>query len=126
HKPGYTPGIDIRAKVTVLAEGARGHLTKRLVKRFDLDADSDPQSYSIGIKELWQLPEGRTSPGRIVHSFGWPADNNTYGGSFLYHLENNPVAIGYVSGLDCRGPEATPREALTRAKHHPHAEPPAQ
>src|SRR5690606_39025353 len=87
-KPGYTAGIDIRAKVTVLAEGARGHLTKRLVKRFGLDADSDPQAYSIGIKELWQLPAGRATPGKIVHSLGWPADTGTYGGSFLYHLEN--------------------------------------
>ncbi|ADV28274.1 Electron-transferring-flavoprotein dehydrogenase [Pseudoxanthomonas suwonensis 11-1] len=123
HKPGYTPGIDIRARVTVLAEGARGHLTKRLVKRFGLDADSDPQSYSIGIKELWQLPEGRTSPGRIVHSFGWPADNNTYGGSFLYHLENNQVAIGYVSGLDYKDPEYRPWEAFQQWKNHPHVKP---
>ncbi|RRN79827.1 MULTISPECIES: electron transfer flavoprotein-ubiquinone oxidoreductase [Pseudoxanthomonas] len=122
-KPGYTPGIDIRAKVTVLAEGARGHLTKRLIKRFGLDADSDPQSYSIGIKELWQLPEGRTSPGKIVHSFGWPADNDTYGGSFLYHLENNQVAIGYVSGLDYKDPEYRPWEAFQQWKNHPHVKP---
>ncbi|MBO7942194.1 NAD(P)/FAD-dependent oxidoreductase, partial [Streptomyces sp. S9] len=71
HKPGFTAGIDIRAKITVFAEGARGHLTKRLIKRFKLDADSDPQGYSIGIKELWQVPEERTSPGKIVHSVGW-------------------------------------------------------
>src|SRR5690606_11616813 len=110
-KPGYTAGIDIRAKVTVLAEGARGHLTKRLVKRFGLDADSDPQAYSIGIKELWQLPAGRVSPGRIVHSLGWPADSRTYGGSFLYHLDNDQVALGYVSGLDYKDPEFRPWEA---------------
>ncbi|MGN6513678.1 MAG: NAD(P)/FAD-dependent oxidoreductase, partial [Lysobacteraceae bacterium] len=84
HKPGFTAGIDIRAKVTVLAEGARGSLAKQLVKRFRLDADSDPQAYSIGIKELWQVPAGRVAPGRIVHTIGWPADNHTYGGSFLY------------------------------------------
>jgi len=119
HKPGYTPGIDIHAKVTVLAEGARGHLTKRLVKRFGLDADSDPQAYSIGIKELWQVPEGRVIPGKIVHTLGWPADTSTYGGSFLYHLDNHQIAIGYVSGLDYRDPEYKPWEAFQQWKNHP-------
>ena len=119
HKPGYTAGIDIHAKVTVLAEGARGHLTKRLVKQFALDKDSDPQGYSIGIKELWQLPEGRVSPGKIVHTLGWPADNHTYGGSFLYHLKNNQVALGYVSGLDYKDPEYKPWEAFQQWKNHP-------
>ena len=119
HKPGYTAGIDIRAKVTVLAEGARGHLTKRLVKRFGLDADSDPQGYSIGIKELWQVPAGRVSPGKIVHSFGWPADTQTYGGSFLYHLDADRIALGYVSGLDYRDPEYRPWEAFQQWKAHP-------
>ncbi|MDG6349104.1 electron transfer flavoprotein-ubiquinone oxidoreductase [Luteimonas sp. 8-5] len=119
HKPGFTAGIDIRAKLTVLAEGARGSLSKQLVKRFGLDADSDPQGYSIGIKELWQLPAGRTTPGRIVHSFGWPADNATYGGSFLYHLDNDQVALGYVSGLDYRDPEYKPWEAFQQWKNHP-------
>ena len=119
HKPGYTAGIDIRAKVTVLAEGARGHLTKRLVKRFKLDADSDPQGYSIGIKELWQVPEERVSPGRIVHSFGWPADSRTYGGSFLYHLDKGRIALGYVSGLDYQDPNYQPWEAFQQWKNHP-------
>ena len=119
HKPGFTAGIDIHAKVTVLAEGARGHLTKRLVKQFALDADSDPQAYSIGIKELWQVPEGRVSPGKIVHTLGWPADNQTYGGSFLYHLDNNQVALGYVSGLDYKDPEYKPWEAFQQWKNHP-------
>jgi electron-transferring-flavoprotein dehydrogenase len=118
-KPGYTAGIDIRAKVTVLAEGARGHLTKRLVKRFALDADSDPQGYSIGIKELWQVPAGRVSPGKIVHSFGWPADSHTYGGSFLYHLDADRIALGYVSGLDYSDPEYKPWEAFQQWKNHP-------
>ena len=119
HKAGYTQGIDIRAKVTVLAEGARGHLTKQLVKRFDLDADSDPQSYSIGMKELWQLPDGSTSPGKILHSIGWPADNQTYGGSFLYHLDKDRVAIGYVAGLDYVDPNFRPFEAFQQWKQHP-------
>ena len=123
HKPGYTAGIDIHAKVTVLAEGARGHLTKRLVKRFGLDADSDPQSYSIGIKELWQVPEGRVVPGKIVHSLGWPADSHTYGGSFLYHLPNNQLALGYVSGLDYRDPQYKPWEAFQQWKNHPTVKP---
>ncbi|MFP7722489.1 electron transfer flavoprotein-ubiquinone oxidoreductase [Lysobacter sp. A3-1-A15] len=123
HKAGYTAGIDIRAKVTVLAEGARGHLTKRLVKRFKLDADSDPQAYSIGIKELWQVPEGRTLPGKIVHSFGWPADNATYGGSFLYHLDNNRIALGFVSGLDYEDPNYRPWEAFQQWKNHPMVKP---
>jgi electron-transferring-flavoprotein dehydrogenase len=122
-KPGYTEGIDIRAKVTVLAEGARGHLTKLLTKHFDLAADSDPQTYSIGIKELWQLPPGRGTPGKIVHSLGWPADPRTYGGSFLYHLDGDRVALGYVSGLDYADPEYRPWEAFQQWKNHPHLAP---
>jgi len=123
HKPGFTQGIDIRAKVTVLAEGARGHLTKRLVKRFRLDAGSDPQGYSIGIKELWQVPEDRVTPGKIVHTLGWPADNNTYGGSFLYHLDKGRIALGYISGLDYHDPEYKPWEAFQQWKNHPSVKP---
>ena len=123
HKPGYTQGIDIRAKVTVLAEGARGHLTKRLVKRFNLDAHSDPQGYSIGIKELWQVPEERVSPGKIVHTLGWPADSRTYGGSFLYHLDKGRIALGYISGLDYEDPEYKPWEAFQQWKNHPTVKP---
>ncbi len=123
HKPGFAAGIDIHAKVTVLAEGARGHLTKRLIERFKLDANRDPQGYSIGIKELWQVPEDRVSPGKIVHSFGWPADNNTYGGSFLYHLDKGRIALGYVSGLDYADPEYKPWEAFQQWKNHPMIKP---
>ncbi|WP_133480093.1 electron transfer flavoprotein-ubiquinone oxidoreductase [Cognatilysobacter segetis] len=123
HKPGYTPGIDIRAKVTVLAEGARGHLTKRLVKQFKLDEGHDPQTYSIGIKELWQVPEERVSPGKIVHTLGWPADNATYGGSFLYHLDKGRIALGYVSGLDYKDPNYKPWEAFQQWKNHPSVKP---
>jgi electron-transferring-flavoprotein dehydrogenase len=123
HKPGYTQGIDIRAKITVLAEGARGHLTKQLVRKYDLDRDADPQSYSIGIKELWQLPAGRGEPGKIVHSMGWPADSKTYGGSFLYHLDGDRVALGYVSGLDYRDPNYQPYEAFQQWKNHPSVKP---
>lgn len=123
HKPTYTAGIDIRAKVTVLAEGARGHLTKRLIKQFRLDADSDPQTYSIGIKELWQVPEERVTPGKIVHTVGWPADNRTYGGSFLYHLDKGRIALGYVSGLDYKDPRYEPWEAFQQWKNHPMVKP---
>ena len=123
HKPAYTQGIDIKAKLTVLAEGARGHLCKQLVKKYSLDVESDPQSYSIGIKELWQVPAGRVSPGKIVHSVGWPADSRTYGGSFLYHLDGDRVALGYVSGLDYRDPNYQPYEAFQQWKHHPTVKP---
>jgi len=123
HKPGYTQGIDIHAKVTVLAEGARGHLTKRLVKQFKLDADSDPQAYSIGIKELWQVPAGRVSPGKIVHSIGWPADTQTYGGSFLYHLDGDRIALGFVAGLDYKDPNLAPYELFQQWKNHPSIKP---
>ena len=118
HKDGYTQGIDIKARITVLAEGARGHLTKQLIKRFELDKDSDPQGYSIGIKELWQVPAGRVTPGKIVHSFGWPADTKTYGGSFLYHLDKDRIALGYVSGLDYSDPDYKPWEAFQQWKNH--------
>jgi electron-transferring-flavoprotein dehydrogenase len=93
------------------------------VSKFRLDADSDPQNYSIGIKELWQLPAGRVSPGKIVHSLGWPADTHTYGGSFLYHLDKDRVALGYVSGLDYRDPEYQPYEAFQQWKNHPRIKP---
>jgi len=119
HKPAYTQGIDIKAPITVLAEGARGHLAKQLVKRYELDKYSDPQSYSIGIKELWQLPQGRSQPGRIIHTMGWPSDQATYGGSFLYHLDQDRVAVGYVTGLDYADPKLMPWELFQQFKHHP-------
>ena len=123
HKPTYTQGIDIRAKTTVLGEGARGHLSKQLIARFKLDANCDPQSYSIGIKELWQVREGVAEPGKIVHSMGWPADSATYGGSFLYHLDGNRIALGYVSGLDYTDPNYQPYEAFQQWKNHPSVKP---
>ncbi len=119
HKDSYTQGIDIKAKLTVLGEGARGHLTKQLVSKFHLDAESDPQSYSIGIKELWQVKPGTAEPGKIVHTVGWPADSKTYGGSFLYHLDKDRIALGYVSGLDYQDPNYQPYEAFQQWKNHP-------
>lgn len=123
HKDSYTQGIDIHAGVTILAEGARGHLTKQLIKRFELDANSDPQTWSIGIKELWQVKPGSTEPGLIVHTIGWPADNATYAGAFLYHLDQDRVALGFVSGLDYRDPRYQPYEAFQQWKHHPYIKP---
>ncbi len=119
HKPTYTQGIDIRARVTVLAEGCRGHLGKRLIGEFGLDRDSGPQTYGIGIKELWQLAPGKGEPGQVVHTLGWPLDRRTYGGSFLYHLDQDRLAIGFVVGLDYEDPNFAPYEAFQQLKHHP-------
>jgi len=117
--PGFTPGVEIRAKFTVLAEGCRGSISKQLISRFDLDKDASPQTYGLGFKELWQLPQGRGKPGLIQHSVGWPLDTRTYGGSFVYHLDNDRVYIGFVVGLDYRDPAFSPFEAFQQFKHHP-------
>ena len=123
HKPGYTQGIDILAPITILAEGCRGHLSKQLIAKYQLDADSDPQTYGIGIKELWQVPAGRTMPGKVMHTIGWPMDNRTYGGSFLYHMDKDRLAIGFVTGLDYEDPMLSPFEAFQQLKNHPHIKP---
>jgi electron-transferring-flavoprotein dehydrogenase len=123
HKHSYTQGIDIRAPITVLAEGCRGHLTKQLIARYQLDKYADPQTYAIGIKELWQLAPGKGEPGKIVHTTGWPLDTDTYGGSFMYHLDGDRVAVGFVSGLDYPDPNFQPFEAFQQWKHHPKIKP---
>lgn len=122
-KDNYTQGIDIQAKVTVLAEGCRGSVSKQLIKKFELDKDSDPQTYGIGFKELWQLPEGRVEPGLIQHTIGWPADTGTYAGSFFYHLDQDRVVVGYVIGLDYKNPSLEPFELFQQFKHHPSIKP---
>jgi len=122
-KDTYMQGIEIHAPLTLLAEGCRGHLSKQLISKFDLDAESDPQSYGIGIKELWQLAPGKSKPGFVQHSIGWPLDNNTYGGSFIYHLDNDRVAVGFVCALDYSDPEFSPFEAFQQFKHHPSVKP---
>ncbi len=119
HKPGYTMGIDIRAPITVLAEGARGHLTKQLIKRFDLARDCDPPTFGVGMKELWQLAPGKGDVGKIMHTVGWPLDNATYGGSFAYHLEGDRLALGFVTGLDYADAKLMPFEAFQQLKQHP-------
>ena len=123
HKPGYTQGIDIKAPITVLAEGCRGHLSKQLIAKYALDKNSDPQTYGIGIKELWQLPPGRVQPGKVVHTLGWPLDSRTYGGSFIYHMDKDRLAIGFVTGLDYEDPLLSPFEAFQQLKHHPLVKP---
>lgn len=122
-KPGFTQGIDIKAPLTIFAEGCRGSISKQLISHFELDKDSDPQTYGIGIKELWQLPEGRATEGKVAHSIGWPLDNSTYGGSFIYHLDGDRVAIGFVVGLDYQDPNFSPFEAFQQFKHHASVKP---
>ncbi len=117
-KPSYTQGIDIVAPVTVLAEGCRGSISKQLIRKYRLDADRDPQTYGIGMKELWQVPAGRVEPGKIMHTLGWPLDAATYGGSFLYHLDQDRIAVGFVAGLDYPDPKFTPFEAFQQLKNH--------
>ena len=118
-KDTYEPGIELHAKVTVFAEGCRGHLGKQLIKKYELDKDSDPQQYGIGLKEIWEVPEGNHDEGLILHSAGWPLDNNTYGGSFVYHASNNQIYMGYVVGLDYKNPYLSPYEEFQRFKTHP-------
>ncbi len=115
----YQPGVELRARETLFAEGCRGSLTKTLVERFHLRDGIDPQTYAIGIKELWEVTPERHQPGLVIHTVGWPLDSATYGGSFLYHLENRQVAIGFVIGLDYRNPFLNPFEELQRFKTHP-------
>ena len=117
--PNYAPGVDIKASLTVLAEGCRGNLAKQMISRFELDKGKSPQTYGLGFKELWQLPDGRVQPGLIQHSIGWPLDNSIYGGSFVYHLDNNRVYVGFVVGLDYEDPGFDPFEAFQQFKHHP-------
>jgi len=112
-------GMELRAKYTIFAEGARGHLGKQLIARFKLDEGKDPQSYAIGVKELWEVPADKAKPGLVVHTAGWPMDNDTYGGGFLYHLEGNKVTLGFVIGLDYKNPWLSPFEEMQRWKTHP-------
>ncbi|MGV8893139.1 MAG: electron transfer flavoprotein-ubiquinone oxidoreductase [Burkholderiaceae bacterium] len=112
-------GMELHAKYTLFAEGSRGHLGKQLIQKFDLNKGKDPQSYGLGIKELWEIDPALHQPGLVVHTAGWPLDNKTYGGSFLYHMENNQVAVGYVVGLSYENPYLSPYEEFQRYKTHP-------
>jgi electron-transferring-flavoprotein dehydrogenase len=112
-------GMELHAKYTVFAEGARGHLGKQVIAKYKLDDGKDPQSYGIGIKELWEIDPARHKAGLALHSAGWPLDENTYGGSFLYHMEDNKVVVGFVVGLDYTNPWLSPFEEFQRFKTHP-------
>jgi len=117
--PSYQPGMELHAKYTLFAEGCRGHLGKQLEAKFNLRDSVDPQTYGIGIKELWAVQPENHRPGLVVHTAGWPMDNATYGGGFVYHLEDNLVAVGFVVGLGYSNPHLSPFEEMQRYKTHP-------
>ena len=119
----YEPGIELRAKYTLIAEGVRGSLAKQLITKFKLDANSDLAKFGIGIKELWEINPAKHKPGLVVHTMGWPLDTSTGGGSFMYHLENNKVASGFVVHLNYSNPYLSPFDEFQRYKHHPAVRP---
>lgn len=118
-KPNYEPGVDLLAKVTVLGEGSRGSLAKQLMSRLNLMDGKEPQVFSLGVKELWEVPEGNFSEGMVVHTLGFPSDTRTYGGGWIYGMKNNVVSIGYVTGLDYEDPMIDPHAEFQKFKTHP-------
>ncbi len=119
-KGDYQPGMEIHAKYTLFAEGARGNLTKKMKAKYDLEADCEPQVYGLGIKELWDIDPAKHEPGRVIHTQGWPlSETGTWGGGFLYHQANGQVALGFVTALDYRNPYVSPYQEFQRWKHHP-------
>ncbi|BCG49679.1 electron transfer flavoprotein-ubiquinone oxidoreductase [Candidatus Profftella armatura (Diaphorina cf. continua)] len=118
-KKNFQLGMELYAKYTLFAEGSRGHLSKQLIKKFNLDNKKDPQTYSIGIKELWRINPKLHKKGLAIHTIGWPLDSKTYGGGFLYHMENNQISIGYIISLDYKNPYLSPFEEFQRYKTHP-------
>jgi electron-transferring-flavoprotein dehydrogenase len=119
-KDSYMQGMELRAKYTLFSEGCRGHLGKELIAKYQLDKDKDPQHYGIGIKELWKVPDSQHKPGLVVHSAGWPLDESkSLGGGFLYHLEDNQVAVGLITNLSYSNPHVSPYDEFQRYKHHP-------
>jgi len=117
--PNFEPGIELHAKQTVLAEGCRGSLTKKVAERFNLRSESEPQVYGLGIKEIWEIDPEKHESGLITHTTGWPMNSKTYGGSWLYHFDDNLVSVGFVVGLDYRNPYLSPFEEMQRFKTHP-------
>jgi electron-transferring-flavoprotein dehydrogenase len=115
----YTPGMELRGKYTLFAEGCRGHIGKQLIARYQLDSESDVQHYGIGLKEIWEVDPARHEQGLVVHTAGWPLDNDNLGGSFLYHLENNQVVVGLIVDLSYSNPFLSPFDEFQRYKHHP-------
>jgi electron-transferring-flavoprotein dehydrogenase len=118
-KGNFEPGYDLKAKVTILAEGTRGSLTKQLVGRFNLDKDRNPQTYGVGVKELWELPAGRIAAGEVIYTMGWPLTTKEYGGAWIYGGKDNIVSIGFVTGLDYPDPRLDPQRVLQEFKEHP-------
>lgn len=118
--PNYQPGMHLHAKQTIFAEGCRGQLSKNLMNRFNLREQSDPQTYAIGIKEVWSVLPENHKPGQVIHTIGWPLDHKTYGGSFIYHWSKNRVSIGFVVGLDYENPYLSPFDEMQRFKTHPY------
>lgn len=123
HTANYQPGMHLHAKQTLLAEGCRGQLSQVAMQRFHLRDNADPQTYGLGIKEIWQIDKAKHEPGKVVHTIGWPLDNATYGGSFIYHLSNQRVALGFVVGLDYQNPSLSPFGEFQRFKTHPFVKP---
>ncbi|MBA4764173.1 MAG: electron transfer flavoprotein-ubiquinone oxidoreductase [Erythrobacter sp.] len=120
HKPDYQPGMEIQAKYTLFAEGARGNLTKKMKAKFDLEADCEPQVYGLGVKELWDVAPEKYEQGKVIHTQGWPlSETGTWGGGFIYHQANGQVALGFVTALDYKNPYVSPYQEFQRWKHHP-------
>ena len=118
-KPEYEPGMELHGKYIFIAEGVRGSLSKILIKKYRLDEGREPQKYGIGLKELWEIPAGKHHPGQVTHTMGWPLGNRAGGGSFMYHLEDNQVSIGFVVHLNYKNPYLSPYQEFQRFKHHP-------
>lgn len=118
-KSNFEPGYDLKAKCVILAEGSRGSLTKQLVARFRLDVDRNPQTYGIGVKELWEVPSGRVAKGEVIYTMGWPLTTQEYGGAWIYGSKDNLVSLGFVTGLDYHDPRVDPQHILQRFKQHP-------
>jgi len=118
-KSNFEPGYDLRAKITILSEGTRGSLTKQLIGRFTLDKECNPQTYGVGVKELWELPAGRIAPGEVIYTAGWPLTNHEYGGAWIYGSKDNIVSLGFVMGLDYRDPRLDPHHVMQAFKTHP-------
>jgi len=119
----FEPGMELHARQVVFSEGCHGSLTKTLIEKYDLRKDSDPQTYGLGIKEVWEIDPAKHSQGLCQHSIGWPMDKNTYGGSWIYHMEDNLISIGFVVGLDYKNPYLSPYEEMQRFKLHPKIKP---
>lgn len=118
-KSNFEPGYDVRSKITIFAEGARGSLTKQLINRFNLQVNRNPQTYGVGVKELWEIPEGRVAKGEVIYTLGWPLTRAEYGGSWIYGIDGRQISLGLVLGLDYKDPRIDPQHALQSFKKHP-------